>query len=212
MSEWLSRDDAIVLYPSVDLEKFNIFDENTVSQKIAIERISSWFKEYYLSFSRLTHAKRIDSIIRVFQKNPEKSIVILYGKNDSQKDEFIKLWEWFPNIIFHELSDNNNLPYIINWSIATICISKNEDFWMVSIESMACGVPVFAADEWWYQETMIENKTGFLINTDDLEKNLDKKLNTADSSSLITMQDDCRKRALDFSEDTMISSIQSYIR
>jgi hypothetical protein len=37
MSEWLGRDDAIVIYPSVDLEKFDIFDKNTISQKIAIE-------------------------------------------------------------------------------------------------------------------------------------------------------------------------------
>jgi glycosyltransferase involved in cell wall biosynthesis len=29
----------------------------------------------------------------------------------------------------------------------TICISENEDFGMVAIESMACGTPVIAVNE-----------------------------------------------------------------
>ncbi len=37
ISEWLGRNDAIVIYPSVDTNKFNVFDKNTISQIIAIE-------------------------------------------------------------------------------------------------------------------------------------------------------------------------------
>ena len=37
MSEWCGRDDAIVIYPSVDVDRFQIFDENQVSQILAIE-------------------------------------------------------------------------------------------------------------------------------------------------------------------------------
>lgn len=37
MSEWCGRDDAIVIYPSVDVDQFQIFDENHVSQLLAIE-------------------------------------------------------------------------------------------------------------------------------------------------------------------------------
>jgi hypothetical protein len=37
MSEWLGRDDAVVIYPSVDTNKFDIFDETHISQIIAIE-------------------------------------------------------------------------------------------------------------------------------------------------------------------------------
>lgn len=91
MSEWLGRDDAIVIYPSVDTEKFNIFDNDIVSQILAIEAISFMYKEYYISFSRLTHAKRIDTIIRAFRQIPDKNVIILYGENDSQKDEFINM-------------------------------------------------------------------------------------------------------------------------
>jgi glycosyltransferase involved in cell wall biosynthesis len=95
----------------------------------------------------LTHAKRIDTIIQAFQQIPEKDIVILYGEQDSQKDEFMRLAADYPNIIFYELSDNNHLPQIISGAIASICVSQDEDFGMVAIESMACGVPVIAVDE-----------------------------------------------------------------
>jgi hypothetical protein len=37
MSEWCGRDDAVVIYPSVDTEKFDIFDENQVSRILWVE-------------------------------------------------------------------------------------------------------------------------------------------------------------------------------
>jgi glycosyltransferase involved in cell wall biosynthesis len=46
---------------------------------------------YFLSFSRLTHAKRIDTIVRAFQKIPEKNLLILFGSYDSQREEFMQL-------------------------------------------------------------------------------------------------------------------------
>ena len=78
---------------------------------------------------------------------PDKNIVILYGEQDSQRDEFMRLGASYPNIIFLKLSDNNHLPQIISGAIASICVSKDEDFGMVAIESMACGVAVIAAEE-----------------------------------------------------------------
>ncbi len=37
ISEWCGRDDAVVIYPSVDVEQFDIFDEELISQILAIE-------------------------------------------------------------------------------------------------------------------------------------------------------------------------------
>lgn len=260
ISEWLGRDDAIVIYPGVDSEKFDIFDPDLVSQKIAIEwlihinkdylckeisqkqeaqgreNFSKWayewisdlekylsdeeirsfsdisYKEYYISFSRLTHAKRVDSIIRVFQNIPDKKVVILYGENDSQKDEFMRLGEWYPNILFHKLTDNNHLPYIINGSIASICVSKDEDFGMVAIESMACGVPVIAVDEWWYRESIIDWRTGYLIDPTELEHSLKEKIRSIDISAMTDMIPDCRKRALEFSTQVVEERLREYMQ
>lgn len=211
MSEWLGRDDAIILYPSVDTDVFNIFDEKSISQIIAIEWISILNKEYYISFSRLTHAKRIDTIIRAFRQLPDKKIVILYGENDSQKDEFIKMGDWYPNIIFHKLTDNNNLPYIIGGSLASISISAHEDFGMVAIESMACGVPVIAVAEGGYKETIIEEKTWYLLNPSNLEQELIYTLKNISVNTLMSMQDDCRKQSENFDTKSMNRKLWKYI-
>ena len=234
MSEWCGRDDAIVIYPSVDVEKFDIFNEKSVLQILAIEWIWSqnreyifltntreeWqkqdsiisYKKYYISFSRLTHAKRINTIIRAFQQIPDKNIIILYGEHDSQKDEFILLGRWYPNIIFHKLSDNNHLPQIISGAIASICVSKDEDFGMVAIESMACGVPVIAVDEWGYRESTASGKTGYLIGAQNLEFNLVDIVKRTSPETFKNMEWACRNRALDFSLIAMNTKIQQYIR
>ncbi len=212
IAQWCGRDDAIILYPSVDTEKFVIYDQKVVSEIIAIEGIVEWYKWYYLSFARLTHAKRIDTIIRAFRNLPDKKVIILYGENDSQKDEFIKLGKWYTNISFLKLIDNNNLPSIISWSIATICISESEDFWMVAIESMACWVPVISTDEWGYRETMIDGKTGYMIDPKNLQKNLIKIIIDTSSGDFGNMQFECREHALEFSLSIMNTRMKQYFK
>ena len=272
ISDWCGRSDAIVIYPSVDTEKFDIFSEESVSQILVIEwftaywrdqneifqkqevqggeNFSKWayneisvpqeyfqcdkvakghlekslsdgeirsfsdisYKDYYLSFARLTHAKRIDMIIRAFAKMPDKNIVILYGENDSQKDEFMELGKWYPNIVFHKLVENSHLPYIINWAIASICISSNEDFGMVAIESMACGVPVIAVDEWGYRESIARGKSGYLIDPENLESNLVTIVNSTSPEIFANMEWACRTRSLDFSITMMNIAIARYMK
>ncbi|MBC7503770.1 glycosyltransferase [Candidatus Gracilibacteria bacterium] len=212
MSEWCGRSDAVLIYPSVDTDQFDIFSETSVSQILAIEGIMLQSKQYYLSFSRLTHAKRIDSIIRSFQQTPEKNILILYGENDSQKDEFLYLGKGYPNIIFHKLIDNNHLSYIISGSIASICVSKYEDFGMVAIESMACGIPVIAVNEGGYRESIGEGKTGYLVDPENLEQNITSIIQNIDPDTFRAMEADCRRRSLDFSLQQMNIKIKQFIQ
>jgi glycosyltransferase involved in cell wall biosynthesis len=47
-----------------------------------------------------------------------------------------------------------------------IYISRNEDFGMNTIESLACGVPVIAVAEGGFLETMIQGETGVLLAPD----------------------------------------------
>ncbi len=74
------------------------------------------------------HAKRIDAIIEAFKRTPKEKVLILYGKNDTQKEELFALAAGYDNIVFRVLSDNENLPILINGAIASISISKDEDF------------------------------------------------------------------------------------
>jgi glycosyltransferase involved in cell wall biosynthesis len=55
------------------------------------------------------------------------------------------------------------LVTIYNQSIATLCTSRLETFGLVPLESMACGTPVIATKVSGHRETIIDGKTGFLI-------------------------------------------------
>lgn len=84
--------------------------------------------DYFLSYARLTHAKRVDVIIRAFLRMPELKLKVVYGKNDPQLEEFRTLANGAKNIEFITLSDNSELPNIVRSAIASICVSRNEDF------------------------------------------------------------------------------------
>ncbi len=163
LAEWTGRDDAIVLFPPVDTTHFT--DKIDTSHFQNLPKIREIFEKnqqkFFLSFARLTHVKGIDRIIRAFQQMPKQNILILFGTEDSQREEFQRLAgieptteqniffqsRQFPNIFFLSISDNNELPAIIGASQAVVCMSQNEDFGMVAIEAMACGKPVFAPKE-----------------------------------------------------------------
>lgn len=66
-----------ILYPPVDIAEFAPSDGNDDG--------------YFLSYARLTHAKRIDRIIEAFKGLPDQKLRVIYGKNDPQKDEFMAL-------------------------------------------------------------------------------------------------------------------------
>lgn len=104
-------------------------------------------KEYYISFSKLSSLKRVARAVEVFYDMPDKKLLVIYGQNDPQKDEIIALAKGCDNIVFLTLVDNSMLPRYVAGAIATIFIAKNEDFGMVAIESLSCGVPVIGVDE-----------------------------------------------------------------
>jgi len=55
------------------------------------------------------------------------------------------------------------LRQLYNRALVTVCLTQNEPFGMVPLESMSCGTPVIALDDGGYRETIINGKTGFLI-------------------------------------------------
>lgn len=217
-----------VLYPPVNTEFFS--PKNNA--RIYIQQ-SIWIQlpeNYFLSFARLTHIKGIDSIIKAFAKNSDKNILILFGKNDSQLQEFLELAgvqnnsiisntlivsTKYPNISFLNISDNTLLPYIISEAIATVCMSKNEDFGMVAIESLACGTFVIAPNEWGYREIitswehwiLLDSRTPQCLSAELSWKTLNEYLEIR--KKMYTL---CIKRAEEFSLESFTKNLLSFIR
>lgn len=55
------------------------------------------------------------------------------------------------------------LVELYNESILTLCMSRFETFGLVPLESMACGTPVIATRVSGHRETIIDGKSGFLV-------------------------------------------------
>jgi glycosyltransferase involved in cell wall biosynthesis len=66
------------------------------------------------------------------------------------------------------LSDRE-LVTLYNQSLVTLSLSRFDTFGLVPLESMACGVPVIALNVAGYRETIIDKKTGYLVDFDPSE-------------------------------------------
>lgn len=113
-AEHLGRETEI-LYPPVDTA---LFVPCEASEK----------GDYYVSFSKLATFKRVDAVVRAFKEMPDKKLLVIHGVNDPQKDEVIACAEGASNVEFRVLQDNSELPGIVSRAIATLFVSKNEDF------------------------------------------------------------------------------------
>ncbi len=187
--------DSEVLYPPVKLEDFK-----WISQK-----------DYYISVSRLSTAKRIDNIVKAFKQMPDKKLIVIYWINDPQKEEIFEIWKNCKNIEFVTCPWNKGFNEYIWESIAWICIPIDEDFWMVPIESMAAWKPVLGVNEWWLKETIIDKKTGILIDEWWKVEDIIKAIKYLTPEKCLSMRNDCENRAKDFSYDSFEKKIKIYV-
>lgn len=188
--------DAEILYPPVDTDFF-----------CATETPQE--KNYFLSFARLSSIKRVDRIVAAFQKMPEERLVITYGKNDPERQNIAKMTEGYTNIEMRESPSDIELRELIRGARATIYVPVDEDFGMSPVESMSCGTPVIGVNDGWLRETIIDGKTGLLIDprceisgiTDAV-----KKIKT-----LPNISEACLERAYDFSLISFQEKLRAFL-
>lgn len=174
--------DSIVLYPPVDLEQFKFLSQ----------------KDYYLSFARLSDAKRVDKVVEAFKEMPEKKLLVIYWENDPQKEKIFEIAKNAENIIFKTLPGNVGFTDYIGNSIATIYVPIDEDFGMSPVESMAAWKPVLWVNEWGLKETILDKKTWILIEKVNAEE-IKKAINFLTKEKCLEMRQNCENRAKDFS-------------
>lgn len=72
------------------------------------------------------------------------------------------------------INDDREMSSLYQRSKIFVALAQNEPFGLSALEAMSCGVPVIALDEGGYRETVINNKTGYLIPKNSLQ--LSKKI------------------------------------
>jgi glycosyltransferase involved in cell wall biosynthesis len=141
--------EARVIYPPVD----KIYGSQLV--------IKNRNNTNFLFFSRLEEQKGLKIIVEAFRKMPEKHLYII-GKGSLEK--WLKRQK-ISNL--HYLGKMTDVE-VINEAIkmaAMVYGSIEEDFGLAPVEMMALGLPVIAYNSGGVAETVVDGKTGILVNS-----------------------------------------------
>lgn len=145
------RKDSEILYPPVETNRFGkLWTKAPLSSQI--QDIQEW---YYIIISALTEFKKIEVAIQWFNKMPNHKLLIIWKwdyENTLKKNANT-------NIIFTWAKYDDELVFLVQNSLWLI-FPGEEDFWIVPVEVMAAGKPVFAYRCGWLLETVVEWITG----------------------------------------------------
>ncbi len=152
--------DAVVINPGIEhKEFFNNGDD-----------------KYFLYPSRILSNKRQDYVLNAFakfqKKNPRsKHKLIIAGTlspDNEHKEYFEKLRAMkVKNVTFKLNISDNELKNIYSKCTAVLFAAANEDFGIVPLEAMASSKPVVTVNEGGPKETVLQDKTGFVISSPD---------------------------------------------
>jgi glycosyltransferase involved in cell wall biosynthesis len=139
------RKDASVVYPPVEFQ--------STKYKVQSE------KDYYLMISRIVGGKGILEAAQAF-----KRLAIELKIVGEVVD--LKLGEQVETV---GRVDDLELASLYSGAKGFVALSRDEDFGMTVVESMAYGTPVLAYHGGGYKETVVEGKTGVLIDDTDVK-------------------------------------------
>jgi len=123
---------------------------------------------YWLSVNRLYPEKRIDVQLKAFENMPEERLVIVgnCGNGDHSVAYARRLKAMLPpNVsIYSDLPEEKLIEHYGRCR-GVISTAAGEDFGMTAVEAMASGKPVIAVREGGYLESILDGKTGLLIDS-----------------------------------------------
>lgn len=135
--------DSTVIYPPVDINLFSVTEKK---------------ENYYLAASRLVPYKKIDLIVKAFNKLKDKQLYVI-GDGPEFK-ELAKLAG--PNVKLLGYQPFSLLKEYIEKARGFVFAAK-EDFGILPVEAMACGTPVIAYGKGGVTETVQNEVTGIFF-------------------------------------------------
>ncbi len=187
---------ALVVYPPIDTSLF-YYQKNG---------------DFWLSVNRLIAHKRIDLQMHAFAQLPQEQLVVVGSYEQSAHFQqyvsyikriapsHVKILSWV---------DADRLRELYATCKGFITTSHNEDFGMNAVEAMASGKPVIAPNEGGYKESIVNGKTGILI--DDINVSTLKSAINKIGENPFIYKNDCLKQAKKFDTKIFIKKIKEKI-
>jgi len=196
------KSDSIVINPPIETSKYTYKKTG----------------DFWLSVNRLFKNKRVDMQMKAFSKLPNEKLIVVgsyeMSKHFSEHADYIKKIKP-KNVEILSWVDNEELIGLYANCKGFITTAVNEDFGMTPVEAMASGKPVIAGNEGGYKETIIDGKTGFLI--DDINEEKLAEAIRKISAELKNKQNQekykkaCQKQAKKFDVKVFIEKIKEQI-
>jgi glycosyltransferase involved in cell wall biosynthesis len=171
-------------------------------------------KGFWLSVNRLTRHKRIDLQMKAFAKMPDEKLIAVgsYEKGSRLFDKYEQYLKKLKpeNMEIISWTDFKTLRKLYSECRGFITTSRKEDFGMTAVEAMASGKPVIAPNEGGYRESVVNGKTGILIDNIDPEKivNAVKEIGKNPGK----YKNACLKQAKQFDTKVFIRKIREIIK
>lgn len=154
----------------------------------------SKFGDYYLTVSRLFTEKRVDLLVNAFLELPDKKLIIV--GTGPEKTKILQLIKKSNNIRLLTNVSDKKLKCLYANCLATIYIPKSEDYGLIPLEGMASGKMCIGVNEGGLKETIINNKTGYLIEAN--KRSIKDAVNLLTPETALKMMDHCFQQASKF--------------
>ncbi len=184
---------SAVIYPPVETKKFHYKKH----------------KNFWISVNRIEPLKRIELQLKAFSKMPKEKCYIIGHIQNKLYYEYLKKIKP-KNVKFLKVVNEKELIKKLNECKGMIFTAIDEDFGMAPVEAMASGKPVIAPNEGGCKETIINGKTGILI--DNINEGKIVRAVEKINKNPERYKDACIKQAKKFDTKVFIKKIKSQIK
>ncbi|MFB9055248.1 glycosyltransferase [Mariniflexile ostreae] len=180
--------DSTVIYPPVDVNNFRLVDKK---------------EDFYFTASRMVSYKKIELIVRAFNKMPNKKLLVSgegpeFNKIKRIANENIELLGFVKSARLKECLENAK----------AFVFAAEEDFGIIPVEAQACGTPVIAYGKGGVLETIIKNKTGVFFYKQDVES----VINAVKEFETMTFDyKKIRENTLRFSKERFETEVKNFV-
>lgn len=200
--------DIKVIYNFIDFDRFKKVNKDHFKKAIAPNG-----EKILVHVSNFRKVKRIDDVIRAFQKIyekiPSKLMLVGDGPERNRLEELCRQIGLCHEIRF--LGKQEAVEEVLAVSDLFLMPSESESFGLAALEAMACEVPVISSNAGGLPEVNIEGVTGYLSNIGDVDSLAQSSIKLlSDDAKLIEFRANALKQAQRFSLENILPEYENY--